>query len=152
MLSAAAASRRDRSSSVSLNVMNRRLIPARSCTSSGYAQTFYIGNVILLQTLRLPGEPIAGKMGIVRVKLSFVALIAAAAVSGACQSEREREAERSRVERDRGSAAFKAGQAAHKLANGAAKVAEAAGRKLDNAAGKAREGWKEQERKDRERK
>jgi hypothetical protein len=102
--------------------------------------------------LRLCGEPIAGKMGIVRVKLSFVALIAAAAVSGACQSEREREAERSRVERDRGSAAFKAGQAAHKLANGAAKVAEAAGRKLDNAAGKAREGWKEQERKDRERK
>jgi hypothetical protein len=31
--------------------MNRRLMPARSCTSSGYAKTFYIGNVILLQTL-----------------------------------------------------------------------------------------------------
>jgi hypothetical protein len=61
MLSAAAASRRDRSSSVSLNVMNRRLMPARSCTSSGYAKTFYIGNVILLQTLR-------------RIRLDFVIL------------------------------------------------------------------------------
>jgi hypothetical protein len=28
------------------------LMPARSCTSSEYAKTFYIGNVILLQTLR----------------------------------------------------------------------------------------------------
>src|ERR1700681_2313688 len=51
MLSAAAVNRRERSSRLSRKAMNRRLIPARSFTSSAYAKTFDIGNVILLQAL-----------------------------------------------------------------------------------------------------
>lgn len=69
--------------------------------------------------------------------------------SVACQSESSREAERRREEQDRNSAAYKMGQAAHEVARGAAKVAGEAARKLDEDAAKAREGWKEQERKDR---
>jgi hypothetical protein len=57
MLSAAAVNRRERSSRLSRKAMNRRLIPARSFTSSAYAKTFDIGNVILLQALRQSDEP-----------------------------------------------------------------------------------------------
>jgi hypothetical protein len=83
---------------------------------------------------------------------ALVLLIVVAVLSNACQSEGEREAERRRLEQDRNSAAFKAGQAAHEIAKEAAKAGAAAARKLDESARKAREGWKAQERKDREEK
>jgi hypothetical protein len=67
-----------------------------------------------------------------------------------CRTEQDREAERRRAARDQGSAAYKAGQAAHELAEKAAKAAAAAGRQLDDAARKAHEGWRDQEKKDRE--
>jgi vacuolar-type H+-ATPase subunit H len=50
---------------------------------------------------------------------------------------------------DRTSPAFKAGEAAHEIVNGAEKAAKAAGRKIDESARKAREGWKEKAREDR---
>jgi hypothetical protein len=52
---------------------------------------------------------------------------------------------------DKNSAAFKAGKMAHKLANETGKAAAAAGRKLQESAHKAHEGWKEQSKEDRER-
>jgi hypothetical protein len=84
--------------------------------------------------------------------VTVAALILVAIIPAACQNQREREAESRREEQDRSSAAFKAGQAAHKFAKEAEKVGAAAARKLDESARKAREGWKAQERKDREEK
>jgi hypothetical protein len=80
-----------------------------------------------------------------------VAVLAACFLVAGCKSEQQREAERRRMEQDRNSAAFKAGQKAHQIAKGAEKAAAAAGRKLEESARKAREGWKEQERQERER-
>jgi hypothetical protein len=76
-------------------------------------------------------------------------VFAAFLMCSACQTESQREAQRRREEADRNSAAFKAGEAAHRIANEAGKVAAAAGRKLDEG---AHEGWQEQSRRDRERK
>lgn len=79
-------------------------------------------------------------------------MIAAALVTGACQSQQQRQAERRRVEQDRDSAAFKAGQAAHKVATATGKVAAAAGRRIGEGVKKAHEGWKDQAQQDRNRK
>ena len=68
-----------------------------------------------------------------------------------CQSAQQREAERRREVEDRNSPAYKAGEAAHKIAREAENAASAAGRKLQESARKAREGWKEQSSKERER-
>ncbi|MDP9169374.1 MAG: hypothetical protein M3N54_02040 [Acidobacteriota bacterium] len=82
----------------------------------------------------------------------LVTCVALAILSAGCQSESQREAERRRADQDRGSAAFKVGQAAHTIARKAETVAATAGRKLDESARKAHEGWKEQSRTDREKK
>jgi hypothetical protein len=66
------------------------------------------------------------------------------------RSESERNAQRERDERDRNSAAFKAGEAAHEIAERAAKTAAAAERELKESARKASEGWKQKEKEDRE--
>ncbi len=73
-------------------------------------------------------------------------------IASACQTDSQREAERHREEQVRNSAAFKAGEAAHRIANEAERATAAAARKLDESARKAHEGWKEQSREDRERK
>jgi len=86
----------------------------------------------------------------VSIRILLCTLTVAAVISTGCQSQSQREAERRREEQDRSSAAFRAGEAAHKIAKEAERAAAAAGRKLDDSARKAREGWKEQERKDRE--
>ena len=65
-------------------------------------------------------------------------------------TERERDAQRQRDERDQNSAAFKVGEAAHEIAKHAEKTAAAAGRKLEDSAHKAAEGWKQKEREDQE--
>jgi hypothetical protein len=49
-----------------------------------------------------------------------------------------------REKRDRDSAAYRAGQSAHKIANEAERAADEAARKLKEGAQKAREGWKDQ--------
>jgi hypothetical protein len=67
-----------------------------------------------------------------------------------CSHRSEREAQREREERDRNSAAFKVGEAAHEIAKHAEKTAAAAERELQESARKAREGWKEKEKEDRE--
>lgn len=83
----------------------------------------------------------------------LVAILAiAAGLLSACQTERQREAERQREQQDQNSAAFRAGEAAHEIAKKAEKAAVAVGRKLDDSARKAEEGWKEQARRDREKK
>lgn len=69
----------------------------------------------------------------------------------ACQTQQQRDAERERERRDANSAAYKAGEAARRFATEAEKASAEAARKLDQSARKAREGWQEQERKDRER-
>jgi hypothetical protein len=69
---------------------------------------------------------------------------------GACSHRGEREAQREREERDRNSAAFKVGEAAHEIAEHAAKTAAAAERQLRENARKASEGWKQKEKEDRE--
>ena len=79
--------------------------------------------------------------------LALVALTTLALITGGCQSEQQRESERRRVEQDSNSAAFKAGQAAHKIATEAEQAAEVARRKLTEGVRKAREGWKDEERK-----
>ncbi len=72
---------------------------------------------------------------------------------GACshRGKSEREAQREREDRDRSSAAFKVGEAAHEIAERAAKTAAAAERELKENARKASEGWKQKEKEDRER-
>jgi uncharacterized lipoprotein len=65
------------------------------------------------------------------------------------RSEQEREAQHEREERDRNSAAFKVGEAAHEVAKQAEKAAALAERKLQENARKASEGWKQKEREDR---
>lgn len=69
---------------------------------------------------------------------------------GACSHPSDREAQREREERDRNSAAFKVGEAAHEIAKHAEKTAAAAERQLQESARKAREGWKEKDKEDRE--
>jgi hypothetical protein len=69
----------------------------------------------------------------------------------ACSHSSEREAQREREERDRSSAAFKVGEAAHDIAKHAEKTAAAAERQLQDSARKAREGWKQKEKEDHER-
>jgi hypothetical protein len=65
-------------------------------------------------------------------------------------TERERDAQRAREESDRNSAAFKVGEAAHEIAKHAEKTAAAAERELEESARKAREGWKQKEKEDRD--
>ncbi len=65
-------------------------------------------------------------------------------------SEGERAVQREREERDRNSAAFKAGEVAHEIAKHAEKAAAIAERKLEESARKAGEGWKQKEKEDRE--
>ena len=73
-------------------------------------------------------------------------------LTSACShpSEQPREAQREREERDRNSAAFKVGETAHEIAKQAEKAAAVAGRKLEESARKASEGWKQKEKEDRE--
>jgi vacuolar-type H+-ATPase subunit H len=52
---------------------------------------------------------------------------------------------------DRNSPAYKAGETAHDIVKGAEKAAKAAGRKIDESARKAREGWREKSRERNER-
>lgn len=66
------------------------------------------------------------------------------------RSQRQRDAQREREQRDQNSAAFKVGEAAHEIAKHAEATAAAAQRQLEENARKAREGWKEKEREDRE--
>jgi hypothetical protein len=84
--------------------------------------------------------------GVAAAGLSFATL--------ACTSPRDREAQREaeyrRQQNDRNSAAFRAGEAARELTRKAEHAAAVAGRELNESARKAREGWKEQSRRDRE--
>lgn len=93
-------------------------------------------------------------MGMKRRPCIIAALILSITMT-ACETSQQREAKRAaeerRLENDRNSAAFKSGQMAHEIARRAEQAAAAAGRKLNEDARKAREGWKEQERKDRQR-
>ena len=54
------------------------------------------------------------------------------------------------AESDRDSPAFKAGEAAHEIAKHAEKTAAEAARELQETARKAKEGWKQKEREDRD--
>jgi hypothetical protein len=54
------------------------------------------------------------------------------------------------AQRDQDSAAFKVGAAAHEIAKDAEKTAAAAERQLQESARKAKEGWKQKEREERE--
>ena len=90
-----------------------------------------------------------------RSKAKFVVTAAVLSFATvACTSARDREAQREagyrREQNDRNSAAFRAGQAARELTRKAEHAAAVAGRQLDDSARKAREGWKEQSRRDRE--
>jgi hypothetical protein len=78
---------------------------------------------------------------------ALIQVVLMVGVSG-CRSEHAREVKQERVERDRDSAAFRMGEAAHEAAKDAGRAAAVAARKLDEDARRAREGWKEQERKD----
>jgi hypothetical protein len=75
-------------------------------------------------------------------------LLIAALLAAGCGTQGQRGAERQRVEQDAKSAAYKAGEAAHRIVREAEKASAAAARKLDESARKAREGWKEEPRKD----
>jgi hypothetical protein len=66
-----------------------------------------------------------------------------------CKPGPHRIADEKAEPQDRTSPAFKAGEAAHEIVHGAEKAAKAAGRKIDESARKAREGWKEKAREDR---
>jgi hypothetical protein len=83
-----------------------------------------------------------------------LATLAVCLALGGCKSEEQRRAEREaqyrREQADRGSPAYKAGQAAHELARKAEHAAAVAGRELNESARKAREGWKDQAQRDRE--
>ena len=65
-------------------------------------------------------------------------------------SEEQRRAQREREQQDQKSAAFRAGKIAHDVAKETEKVAAAAGRKLAEDARKAKEGWNQQARDDRD--
>lgn len=81
----------------------------------------------------------------------FLALLVILTATGcAHKSERQRQAERERQQRDQNSVAFKVGEAAHELAKHAEKAADAASRALQDNARKANEGWKANDREDRE--
>jgi hypothetical protein len=69
---------------------------------------------------------------------------------GSCRPGPHRVADDQTQAQDKNSPAFKAGEAAHEIVNGAEKTAKAAGRKIDESARKAREGWKEKAREDRQ--
>jgi hypothetical protein len=75
-----------------------------------------------------------------------VALLIVLTVSG-CSRNHDQHHD---AERDRDSPAFKAGQAAHVIASHAEKTAAEAARELQETARKAKEGWKQKEREDRE--
>src|SRR4051812_38382761 len=92
------------------------------------------------------------KIAVMRATSALIVWLLIAIWSVSCQTQSQRDAERLRQERDRNSAAFKAGQAAHKIANEAEKLGAEASRKLGESARKAREGWKAQSQKDREEK
>jgi hypothetical protein len=72
-----------------------------------------------------------------------VGLVILLIISG-CSHRRERE------RRDRDSAAFKVGQAAHEIAKHAEQTAAEAARALQDNARKAKEGWKQNDREERE--
>lgn len=81
----------------------------------------------------------------------LVAITCSALMCGGCRPGPHRVAEEHREQPDKTSPAYKAGEAAHDITKGMERAAKAAGRKLDEGARKAREGWKEKEREDRER-
>jgi hypothetical protein len=83
-----------------------------------------------------------------RCLVSLLVIVSLSACS--YRSDRERTAQREREESDRNSAAFKAGEVAHEIAKHAENTAAAAGRKLEESARKASEGWKQKEKEDRE--
>jgi hypothetical protein len=92
---------------------------------------------------------------LLRPKALFVVATAGLSLATiACTSARDREAQREaeyrREQNDRNSAAFRAGEAARELTRKAEHAAAVAGRQLDESARKAREGWKEQSRRDKE--
>jgi len=84
----------------------------------------------------------------IRCRVGFVIILTLSACSH--PSEQRRRVEREQEERDRNSAAFKAGEAAHEIAKQAERTAAAAERKLEEGAHKAREGWKQKEAEERE--
>jgi hypothetical protein len=96
-----------------------------------------------------PDDPAPQRMGATRV----MALAAAVVVVflPACHTRQQRDAERERDRQEVNSAAYKAGEAARRIATEAEKASAAAARKVDESARKARAGWREQERKDRDR-
>jgi hypothetical protein len=88
-----------------------------------------------------------------RMRASGLAVFAATLVAiflPGCQTQQQRDAERERARQDVKSAAYKAGEAARRIATEAEKASADAARKLNEGARKAGEGWREQERKDRE--
>jgi len=79
----------------------------------------------------------------------FMKWIAAAFLIIITMSACSHHSKHERQQRDQNSAAFKAGEAAHEIANHVAGAAAAAGRKLEDSARKAQEGWKAKDQKDR---
>lgn len=76
----------------------------------------------------------------------LAALTVLALTTAACQSQSDRDAQHRRESVDKGSVAYKAGEAAHKVARQAEHAASIAARKAEEAGRKAREGWKEESR------
>jgi hypothetical protein len=71
-----------------------------------------------------------------------ILVVSLALLPTACRPGPDRQVERqSEKKEDKNSPAYKAGQTAHEIATDAVKAAKAAGRKLDEGARKAREGW-----------
>src|SRR3954470_6334467 len=99
--------------------------------------SYHSGQINTISMFARGSEFACENMGMRANPSALLILLLAAFVSGACQTEHQRQAERRREEQDRNSAAFKAGQAAHKIASEAAKAGAAAARKLDESARKA---------------
>ena len=100
----------------------------------------------------LSGISLAG-MGIdmFRQSICVFAVVTLSLGAVGCRPGPHRVADEQQPVEDRSSPAYKAGAAAHEIVNGAEKAAKAAGRKLDESARKAREGWKEKGRESRDR-
>jgi hypothetical protein len=98
-----------------------------------------------------PDNPVKQRLRASRLMASATVGVVVLFMS-ACQTQEQRDAERQRERQDPKSTAYKAGEAARRLATEAERASAAAARKLDDSARKAREGWREQERKDQGRK
>ena len=108
-----------------------------------------VGNV--RQMIREPSHifrPSAIHISVVQSQTLVLIMLAGLITLNACGGRESKEQRQG----DANSPAGKAGQAAHKMAVEAEKAAQVAKRKLDKAAHDAREGWKEDARKDRDKK